>query len=133
MVRHPSGRAAGQQTQKPEEIGQGRKFLEIFRVTFPASFGIFLVMLGRTARAARNGKDKSPFALRRTETIMPNRTRASSGKVASNPDRPADISGGANASAKHPTHSAPPESHQGTSKKVGGEGQRRHSPNGRGR
>jgi len=64
---------------------------------------------------------------------MPNRTRASSGKVASNPDRPADISGGANASAKHPTHSAPPESHQGTSKKVGGEGQRRHSPNGRGR
>lgn len=35
---------------------------------------------------------------------------ASSGKVASNPARPADAEGGPNASSKQPTHSAPPDS-----------------------
>jgi hypothetical protein len=35
--------------------------------------------------------------------------QGSSGKVASNPHRPADATGGPNASTKQPTHSAPPE------------------------
>lgn len=39
---------------------------------------------------------------------MTNRNQGSSGKVASNPQGPADKQGGPNASTKHPTHSAPP-------------------------
>ena len=39
---------------------------------------------------------------------MANQNQGSSGKVAGNPARPADKSGGPNASHTHPTHSAPP-------------------------
>jgi hypothetical protein len=39
---------------------------------------------------------------------MANHNQAGSGKVASNPARAADREGGANASTKQPTHSAPP-------------------------
>jgi hypothetical protein len=39
---------------------------------------------------------------------MANQNQGSSGKVASNPARPQDREGGANASTKQPTHTAPP-------------------------
>jgi hypothetical protein len=42
------------------------------------------------------------------EFHMSNKNQGSSGKVASNPARPADREGGPNASSKQPTHSAPP-------------------------
>ena len=39
---------------------------------------------------------------------MADQKHGSSGKMASNPARPADREGGTNASTKQPTHSAPP-------------------------
>jgi hypothetical protein len=60
-----------------------------------------------------------PLGKQNAEVYVTNRNQGSSGKVASNPARPADREGGANASTKQPTHSAPANDGRHGSKHAG--------------